>query len=239
MADEAPAWTARKLLRGARAGMLATTADGQPFASLVTPACAPDLSPLILISELSPHTGQLRADPRCALLVMGEPSEANPQTAPRIGLTCTARPEPDPALKARWITVHPYAAFYAGFGDFSLWRLTIGAGQFVGGFARAARLAAADLVPDPDAVARLREAEPSILEHCNEDHAEAMALLAGGGEGWRMVAADVDGCDIGREDRVVRVPWSAPASDASDVRRELIRLANEAREALRGGPNPA
>ena len=30
---------------------------GQPFASLVTPACAPDLSLLLLLSDLSEHTG--------------------------------------------------------------------------------------------------------------------------------------------------------------------------------------
>lgn len=241
---EAPAWTARKLLRSARGGSLATTADGQPFASLVTPACAPDLSPLILISTLSDHTRQLRADPRCALLVTGDAPDANPQTAPRIGLVCVAHPEPDPALKARWLAIHPYAALYADFTDFSLWRLTITAGQFVGGFARAARLTQADLTPDPDAVARLREAEPGILAHCNADHADAMSLLAKPGEsaaaGWRMVSADVDGCDLARgEEQAIRVHWSAPVSDSQNVRKELVKLTTAAREALRAGTNLA
>ena len=39
--EESPAWTARKLIRAARSGTLATATDGQPFASLVTPATAP------------------------------------------------------------------------------------------------------------------------------------------------------------------------------------------------------
>src|ERR1019366_6219508 len=58
MADdpEAPAWAAKRLLRAARAGTLASSAAGQPFASLVTPACAPDSSILLLLSELSEHT---------------------------------------------------------------------------------------------------------------------------------------------------------------------------------------
>jgi putative heme iron utilization protein len=64
-----PVWQARKLLRAARAGTLASSAQGQPFASLVTPACAPDLSVLLLLSDLSEHTRHLRADPRCSLLV--------------------------------------------------------------------------------------------------------------------------------------------------------------------------
>jgi hypothetical protein len=63
MADdsESTAFEARKLLRAARSGTLATAADGgQPFASLVTPACAPDLSLLLLLSNLSEHTRHLR-----------------------------------------------------------------------------------------------------------------------------------------------------------------------------------
>ena len=84
--------------------------DGQPFATLVTPASAAELSGLLLLSSLSEHTRHLRADPRCALLVVGTPESANPQTAPRVTLTGLAEPDPDPALKARWLAVHPYGA---------------------------------------------------------------------------------------------------------------------------------
>src|SRR6478735_1963078 len=80
---EGAAWEARKLLRAARAGTLATVADRQPFASLVTPACSPDLALLLLLSDLSEHTRHLRAEPRCSVLVTGPPVGDNPQTAPR------------------------------------------------------------------------------------------------------------------------------------------------------------
>ena len=107
MADEAPAWVTRKLLRAARSGTLATSIEGQPFASLVTLACAPDLSLLLLLSDLSEHTRHLRAEPRCAVLVAGAPESANPQTAPRATVTGLAEMVDDPALKRRWLTVHP------------------------------------------------------------------------------------------------------------------------------------
>src|ERR1700722_15849828 len=82
------AFQARKLLRAARSGTLATAADGgQPFASLVTPACAPDLSLLLLLSNLSEHPRHLRAEPRCSILVCGTAEGANPQTAPRVTVT--------------------------------------------------------------------------------------------------------------------------------------------------------
>lgn len=233
--SEAPAWSARKLLRAARVGTLATTtAEGQPFASLVTPACAPDASLLMLVSSLSEHTRHLRADPRCAILVAGTPQDANPQTAPRVTVTGLAEPDPDPALKARWLAMHPYAALYADFGDFSLWRINPMAALFVGGFARATRLRQADLAPDPAAVAALAAAETGIMAHCNTDHAETMDLLAHSvgesGHGWRMCAVDVDGCDLSRENRVVRISWTAPVADPAHVRAELIRLARDARE---------
>ncbi|MBN9507759.1 MAG: pyridoxamine 5'-phosphate oxidase family protein, partial [Alphaproteobacteria bacterium] len=48
-------------MRAARAGTLATVADGQPFASLVTPAMAPDGAVLLFLSTLSEHTRHLRA----------------------------------------------------------------------------------------------------------------------------------------------------------------------------------
>ncbi len=232
MAEPEPAWLFRCLLRSTRAGSLATVdKTGQALASLVTPAFLPDLSPVLLLSTLSEHTRQLQAEPRCGLMVVGLAPEANPQTAPRISLVCTATEDADLASRARYLAVHPYAALYADFGDFSFWRLTILRASFVGGFARAGRLSAAALQPAPEAVAAILAAEPSVLDHCNADHADALALLAGGGEGWRMVTADVDGCDLAREERVCRINWPAPVSDPSALRAALVQRVKEARGA--------
>ena len=231
MSDDNPGWAARKLLRAARAGTLASVMQGQPFASLVTPATAPDLSLLLLLSDLSEHTRHLRAEPRCSVLVCGAAEGANPQTAPRATVTGMAERMTDDALKARYVALHPYAALYAGFGDFAIWRIRPMGGSYVGGFARAARLRAADLTPDAASVAAIAAAEAEIVVHCNTDHPDAMAAIAGGGGDWRMVAADVDGCDLALGERVLRVHWSQPVSDPGGVRRELIRLAREARGA--------
>ncbi len=84
---EAAACLAARTLLRAPVATLATAEDGQPYASLVTPAPAPDLSLLMLLSGLSPHTRHLRADGRCALMVVGEATGANPQTAPRLTVT--------------------------------------------------------------------------------------------------------------------------------------------------------
>ncbi|MDP9095053.1 MAG: DUF2470 domain-containing protein, partial [Pseudomonadota bacterium] len=196
------------------------------------PASAPDRSLLMLLSGLSPHTRHLRAEPRCSIMMMGAPTDANPQTAPRLSLMGTAVPEPDPGLKARWIALHPYAAFYAGLGDFQLWRFRGEIGQFVGGFASAHRFGASELAPDDAAVAALKAAEPGIVAHCNEDHGEAMNQIAaahgGAGAGWRMVTCDVDGFDLACEDVVLRIGWAAPVTEATAVRSELLELTKQA-----------
>ena len=227
MADERDGivWQARTLLRAARSASLATSETGQPFASLVTPAPAPDLSLLMLLSGLSPHTRHLREDGRCALMVVGAATGANPQTAPRLTVTGIAATDPDPALKARWVSRHPYAAFYAGLGDFRILRVRLTGGQFIGGFASAHRLTKADLMPDPGAVAAVAEAEAGILEHMNADHGSALARMAGS-PGWRMTAVDVDGCDLARDEEVLRIAWSAPVTGPGGLREELMRLAS-------------
>ncbi len=224
MADAAAAWQARTLLRAAASATLATERGEQPFASLVTVACAPDLSVLMLLSSLSEHTRQLKANPRCAIMVVGEATDTNPQTAPRLTVTGQAGSAEEPALRARWLARHPYAGFYAGLGDFRIFRMTIEGGHFIGGFASAHRLRQGDLAPDPGAVDAVAGAEASIIAHMNEDHADAIATMAGS-PGWRMTTVDVDGCDLAQGESVRRIAWSAPVADAGGVRAELVHLA--------------
>lgn len=258
MGMEASVTEARRLVRGAVAATLATQQEGQPFASLVTPATAPDLSPLLFLSSLSEHTRHLRAEPRCALLFQGEPPvrspegaepaarestgqrDPNPQTAPRVTLTGLAEPVPGAevaALKARWLARHPYAALYAEFADFALWRVRIGGALLVGGFARATRIRASALAPDPAAVAAIAAAEAEIVAHVNQDHADAVAAIArgllGAAEGeWRLVAVDVDGADLAAGDLTHRLCFTEPVRDAGEVRTRLVRAAREGRSRL-------
>lgn len=240
MATEQGVREARALIRGAGSATLATSAGGQPFASLVTPAPAPDLSPLLWLSALSEHTRHLAAEPRCALLFTGAAEGPNPQTAPRVTVTGLAERVPEaeaPALKARWLARHPYAALYAEFADFALWRIRIGAALHVGGFARAERIRAAELAPDPAAVAAIAAAEAGIVAHVNQDHADAVAAIAegllGAGPGaWRLATVDVDGCDLTEGNRTVRLAFLAQVSDAGAVRAALVRAAREGRSRL-------
>jgi putative heme iron utilization protein len=228
-----PVIAARRLLRAARVGTLATAHDGQPFASLVTPATAPDGAPLMFLSRLSEHTRHLEANPRCALIVIGVPVEANPQTAPRVTVTGVAARSGDALLKVRWLAHHPYAALYAEFSDFGLWQLSVERALYVGGFAQAHRLRADEIIPSPAAVTAIAEAECSMVAHVNEHHRTAIDAIArchgGEGTGWRIVTVDTDGCDLALDQVAIRVPWSESVTDPEQIRVELIRLARDAR----------
>jgi hypothetical protein len=236
MSDEDHGFTARRLLRAAAAATLATSAEGQPFASLVTPAVLPDLTVLLLLSDLSEHTRHLKAEPRCSLLAQGMPETANPQTAPRVTLTGLAELAPA-ELKPRWLARHPYAAFYADFGDFRLWRIRPAAALLVAGFARATRLRQADLLPDAAAVAALAAAEAGIIHHVNADHADALTAIATGLLGkpagdWQMTGVDPDGCDLAAGEVVARLDWPAPVAGANGVRLALVAATRDARARL-------
>lgn len=228
---------ARRLIRAARAATLATQQDGQPFASLATPATAPDLSILLWLSTLSEHTRHLAREPRCALLFTGTAETENPQTAPRVTVTGLAERIEDAGLKARWLARHPYAALYADFADFGLWRIAPQGALLVGGFARAMRLRASHLLPDAAHVEALAAAEAEIIAHVNADHADAVAAIAerllGGPPGaWRLSAVDTEGCDLTLGETVLRLAFPEPAADADAVRKALILAAREARAKL-------
>jgi putative heme iron utilization protein len=226
-------FSARCLLRAARSGVLATVAGEQPFASLVTPAVLPDGSVLMLLSSLAAHTRHLMAAPRCALMVTGTGENANPQTAPRVTITGAAEQQLDPALRQYWVQRHPYAAFYADFPDFAIWRLVPEAAHYVGGFAMARVLAAESLLPQAAQVAAIEQAAGSIIGHCNADLLDALNLLArtqGHTGEWRMIGVDVDGFDAVQDDTVLRITFDAPVENAAGVRAALVRMLKAARD---------
>jgi putative heme iron utilization protein len=137
---------ARNLLQAVKIATLATAHDNIPYAALVTPAFRPvSFAPLLLLSEMSVHTRQLRLNPSCALLVAGTATTENPQTAPRLCLTGKAAPSQNKADRETYLALHPYASLYVDFGDFSFWTVEIEAVQYVGGFAAASKLNIAKL----------------------------------------------------------------------------------------------
>ena len=227
----------RQLMRSSRSASLSTalaSADGWPYASLVTVAIDTDGAPLLLFSELSDHTRNLKADGRAALLFERASRHANPQRGPRVSVLGRIRPTRKPEHARRFLDMHPEAEMYAGFGDFGFYRMSIDRAHWVGGFARAQWLSGRFVAADAKAAKAIAAAAPGIIAHMNDDHADAVEnyatrLLGRSGGGWRMIGVDPDGADLALEGRRARLGFDEMAENVADVRDRLVQMAAQAR----------
>lgn len=241
-ADFVPHEVAKTLLRSSRAGTLATLDrnSGHPFASLVNVATDVDGSPLILVSRLATHTANLEIDGRASLL-LAEYGKGDALAHPRLTvlgtMTAVERDSDDDArVRRRFLASHPKSELYAGFGDFAFWRMTVVSAHLNGGFARAADLAAAELLSDVSDARALVEAEADAIAHMNADHAEACRLYAtkllGAPDGkWACVGIDPEGIDLQQGGTALRLTFPQRVTGPGPLRAMLKQLAEKARSA--------
>lgn len=243
-----PVAEAKLLLRTTRSAALATLVpnSGQPFATLVNVASAPDGSPILLLSELAAHRRHLAADPRLSLLFCA-PGRGDPLAHPRLTILGRAQRVDEAArhaaLRARFLARHPKSALYADFPDFFFFEVAMESAHLNGGFARVASLTAHQIRTMIEGAAQVIAAEPEAIAHINADHPDVAALLAaafgepanldrGGGAGagpWRAIGLDPEGLDLGNDATIVRVSFPRPVLTAAALRQALVDLAEAAR----------
>ena len=235
--DFDPKSAARKLLREARSGALATLmpGSGDPYCSLVNVASAPDGSPLLLLSRLAVHTGNLLADPRISLM-LDERKDGDPLEGARVMLMGTAVASDDRHDRRRYLARHPEAASFAGFADFGFYRLALKTAHLVAGFGRIVDLAPGEVLIAVDDAAALIDAEADIVDHLNGEHAEAMRLYAtkllGAPDGaWRCAGCDPEGLELQRGRSALRLPFRRRVASPGALRQLLKELADQARAA--------
>ena len=235
-----PKAAARKLLREARSGALATLMvdAGDPYCSLVNIASTADGSPLLLISKLAIHTRNILADARVSLM-LDERKEGDPLQGARVMLMGRAERIDDDGARRRYLARQPEAEMFAGFGDFGFYRIALTGAHLVAGFGRIVDLAPRDILTDVAGADALLAAEPEVIEHMNADHAGTARLYAtkllGAADGaWRCVGCDPDGLDL-QDGRVgLRLPFPQRVSGPGPLRAVLKQLADQAR----GGEAP-
>lgn len=240
-----PAETVRGLLRGVDRATLATLQHpdsdgpaGWPYASLVMMAVDHDAAPVLLISTLAEHTRNLMTDPRASLLLDGTSGLDEPLTGARATVMGRLARSDETRHRARYLARHPSAAMYAGFGDFSVWRMQVERAHLVAGFGRIHWLDGAEVLGRSGLALETREAD--VVDHMNADHGDAIALYARvllglDGEGWTMTGVDADGADLRLGGRIARLPFDKPVDDAESARVELVRLVKRARGSAEAG----
>ncbi|MCA3633319.1 MAG: HugZ family protein [Methylobacterium sp.] len=242
-ADFDPVALGRHLLRAIRVGALGTldSASGFPITTLTSVATDLDGAPILLVSGLSHHTRNLKADPRCSLL-LGEGGRGDPLAHPRLTLVAEARLTEDPVIRRRFLARHPKAKLYVDFPDFAFFRLEPIRMLLNGGFARAFDGEASHILSPLEDRAAYAELEEGAVDHMNEDHAETLELYARllckmPGGAWRATGLDPHGLDLGLNDRTARIAFNPPIQDGIALRKALKQMAEMARAAERKDPN--
>ena len=237
---------ARTMVAGISSGTLCTVScpggevAGYPYGSLVTTALHGG-QPLFLISALAEHTRNLHADPRASLL-LSEGGEDTPLALGRITLVgdCVELGKDAGDAKQAYLRVHPQAEYYLGYGDFSFWRLDVKALRYIGGFGRMSWVGLDEwLAAEPDPLAA---AARGIIDHMNDDHAEALtAYCRAFSKAKELTAVKMTGVDrYGFEMSVetpegwrpVRLGFSSTLSSPDEVRAEMVAMVKRARARL-------
>jgi heme oxygenase (biliverdin-IX-beta and delta-forming) len=212
---------------------------GHPFGSVMPYAVDDGGRPLFLISTLAMHTQNLAADPRASLLVAESSTTEDPLALGRITLMGTAAhvpPSDRAAARSAYLARHPNASNWVDFEDFAFWRLELVDIYWVGGFGAMDWLRVADYAaarPDP-----LAGAAPDILEHMNQDHADALRTFARVFAGEqadeaRMVGVDRLGFKLRLQSssglRGCRIAFPREVTTATACREVLIEMLRDCR----------
>jgi putative heme iron utilization protein len=233
--DFNPQAAARKLLREARSGALATLMAGQgdPYCSLVNVATDASGAPLLLISRLAIHTKNIVADPRVSLM-LDERRAGDPLEGARVMISGKARPTADPEARRRYLDRQPDAAAFADFADFGFYRIEPSGAHLVAGFGRIVDLKPSDILIDVADAESLIAAESEVIAHMNNDHRDALRLYAtkllGAPDGeWRCAGCDPEGLELQNGRTALRLVFPQRVNSPGVLRQVLKQLAEQAR----------
>jgi hypothetical protein len=194
--------------------------------------------PVFLISNMAMHTQNLKADARASLLVMQETGD-DPLGAARITLVGEVLPVPESetaAVRELYLARHQNARYWVDFDDFGFYRMRVEDVYFIGGFGVMGwvdALGYSDSQPDP-----LADASSGILRHMNEDHGEALVLLARAAgeleaEAATMTAVDRLGFHVklrsGERVHGARIAFPQEVRHSGEVRAVLVGMVRTAR----------
>ena len=218
---------------------------GYPSGSVVGFVPDENGNPLFLFSGMSTHTQDILADPRASLTVAAKEFKGAADGRVNLMGTCSKVPKEDiPLARELYLAKHPNSKVWINFGDFTFFRLTVEKIRFVGGFARAGSVTAAEyFAAKPDPVAAFGAA---IGSHMNEDHSSStLAMVKGlpGLQDMTLTAAEITSVDslgmyvkVTREPGLsfqpeqfkLRLPFPRKAVDRKDVRTLIVEMTQAA-----------
>ena len=228
---------ARTLVHVGRVGTLSTLSQKVaefPFGSVAPYGLDERGCPTFLISTMAMHTQNVLANDRASLLVTEAGAAEDPLGAGRVTLVGHVAKTPESALayvRQEYLVRYQNASYWVDFKDFAFFQMDIVDVYFVGGFGVMGWVGADDYrtaEPDP-----LADAAFGIIEHMNEDHVDAMLLLARAvagieAEDAKMTAIDRLGFHVrlttDDEMKGIRVPFTREVRSREEVRTVIVEM---------------
>ena len=255
----------RQLIRSASRAYLSTEFDPKNFKKLklglsknfsystfVMTAFDYDLSPILLLSNLSEHTTNIINNNSVSLMVCEEndlykffPKFKNqmpgfdyedPMSRPRVTLIGNIKKTLDKNHRRRFLSRHPAAKLYSNFGDMNFYKIEIKTAHLIGGFAQVKWFKKNELVNKQ--YLNFKNSEADIISHMNDQHSDSIKLYlqkfiknlrnTEKKGSWKIVGIDPDGFDLRKKKLLARFFFDKEVFDARKLRGIFVKLHKEA-----------
>ncbi len=209
---------------------------GFPFGSVMPYAADDGGRPVFFVSSMAMHTQNMQHNPQVSLLITQPEIGGDPLGAARLTLVGSVAQAPATEVKDLYLSRNENAKFWQDYTDFAYYRLEVSNVYFIGGFGVMGWISLEDYrnsAPDP-----LAEAAPSIIEHMNADHADALLIIArhfAGVEADQAVMTSVDRLGFhlrlqsGNRMHGQRIAFLREARTTGETRKILVEMVQQAR----------
>jgi len=257
---------ARQLVRSALKGYLSTEFDSKNFRNIRTQMNKPfsystftlaafdyDLSPILLLSDLSEHTKNIQEKSSASLMLCEErklykffpkfnnkfSSYEDPMSRPRVTLIGRLKKTKDPIHKKRFISRHPASNLYANFKDMNFYKMDIKSAHLIGGFAQVKWFKSEEILCKN--ISNFKESEENIIDHMNSSHKTSIKLYINNlmqneissaqrkGD-WSITGIDPDGFDLRKKQITARYFFENEVSNAKKLRGVFVNLHKKSSE---------
>lgn len=259
MNKDAINYIARQLIRSCTKGYFATILDVKneknkdvfkknlpiPYSTFTMLACDYDGNPLLLLSDLSEHTKNLKKNKITSILLSEEQQFKNyfpiyknkirfsqnyqdPMSRPRITLIGEIIKDTRKSSRLRFLNRHPSSNLYAGFKDMNIYKLQIISGHLIGGFAQVKWFSKGELICKSDD--SFMEDEEMIMQHMNQEHQKSINLYAKaflgykGKKNWCITGIDSEGFDMRLSGKVMRINFDESLVNSKKLRKFFVTL---------------
>ena len=210
-----------------------------------------DLSPILLLSDLSEHTKNIQKKNSVSLMLCEEKklykffpkfdnkfsSYEDPMSRPRVTLIGKLKKTKDSNDRRRFISRHPASNLYANFKDMNFYKMDVKSAHLIGGFAQVKWFTSEDILCKN--VSNFKNSEEDIINHMNLSHKTSIKIYIKNlmqneipstqrkGD-WNITGIDPDGFDLRKKKMTARYFFEREISNAKKLRGIFVSLHKEA-----------